>query len=60
MKGYLARQSTAKIISLNLSADKKIISILSNDNSIEFLKILSENEIKLRLIKSELEKHEKT
>jgi U3 small nucleolar RNA-associated protein 12 len=58
-KGFINRQSSAKILSINVSHDEKLISILSNDNTIEFLKILSEKEVRYRLMKSELEKGEK-
>jgi U3 small nucleolar RNA-associated protein 12 len=60
IKGHLTRQSNSKIISISLSKDSKLISILSKDNSVEFFKILSPGELKKRLIKNELEKTKKT
>lgn len=59
MKGFINRQSSAKILSINVSSDEKLISILSNDNTIEFLKILTEKEVKYRLMKTEMDKNEK-
>lgn len=59
MKGYFNRQSSAKILSISLSADNKIISILSNDNSLEFIKILSKEELKRRIVKIEMDKESK-
>ena len=51
-KGQLIRQSKSKILSFDKSDDDSIFSILSNDNSIEFFKILSKKEIINRLILS--------
>jgi U3 small nucleolar RNA-associated protein 12 len=51
-KGVLNRQSNSKIISMSI-INNKLISILSNDNSIEFFKVLSDNEMKLKLIYAE-------
>jgi U3 small nucleolar RNA-associated protein 12 len=59
MKGFINRQSNAKIISINITHDEKLISILSNDNTIEFLKVLSSKEVKYRIMKTELDKNEK-
>ena len=60
MKGFFTRQSSAKILTISVSPDNKLISILSNDNSVEFIKILSQGELKRRLTKIELEKNQKT
>jgi U3 small nucleolar RNA-associated protein 12 len=57
-KGVLNRTSNSKIISMNIFKDK-LISILSNDNSIEFFKVLSDKEMKLKLIYSEQVKNKK-
>ena len=59
-KGFVNRQSNAKIISISISHDEKLISILSNDNTIEFLKVLSSKEVKYRIMKTELDKNEKS
>jgi U3 small nucleolar RNA-associated protein 12 len=59
LKGQMTRQSSSKIISIQISSDCKVISILSNDNTIEFLKILSPSELKRRLVKVELDKLKK-
>jgi U3 small nucleolar RNA-associated protein 12 len=59
MKGFFTRQSSAKILTISISPDNKLISILSNDNSIEFVKILSPSELKRRLVKIEMEKNQK-
>lgn len=59
LKGNLIRQSNSKIINMDISPDDKIISILSNDNTIEFFKVLSEIEIKRSLIYSIMKKNKK-
>jgi len=58
-KGFFNRQSSAKILSINISYDEKLVSILSNDNTLEFIKILSEKELKYRVMKADLDKNEK-
>jgi U3 small nucleolar RNA-associated protein 12 len=59
LKGNLIRQSNSKVINLNISCDNKILSILSNDNTIEFFKILSDLEIKRKILFSEMKKNKK-
>ena len=53
-KGSLNRQSSAKIISMSITQDQKLITVLSKDSSIEFFKLLSNTEIKKRLLNEEL------
>jgi len=53
-KGSFHRQSTTKILSMEITNDQKLFSILSKDSSIEFFKILSNSEIKKRMINEEL------
>lgn len=53
-KGSLNRQSSAKITSMDMTHDQKLFTILSKDSSIEFFKILSNAEIKKRLLNDEL------
>jgi U3 small nucleolar RNA-associated protein 12 len=57
-KGVLSRQSNSKILSMSI-INNKLISILSNDNSIEFFKVLTDNEMKLKLIFAEQVKNKK-
>lgn len=57
LKGNLVRESNSKIVNMDLSPDGKMISILDNENNIQFFKILSELEIKRRLAYSELKKN---
>lgn len=58
LKGSLSRQSNSKIISLNIT-NEKLLSVLSNDNSLEFFKILSTTEVKNRIVYSEMNKLKK-
>ena len=55
-KGTINKKSKNKIINFFISDDNKILSILSNDNSVEFFKILSKKEIKYRLISNLINK----
>lgn len=57
LKGNLLRESNSKIVNMDLSPDGKMISILDNENNIQFFKILSELEIKRRLVYSEMKKN---
>lgn len=57
LKGILPRYSNSKIVSIAVFG--QLISILSVDNSVEFFKILSQNEIKRRLIMTKLSKVKK-
>ena len=62
LKGMITRKSSSKIIDFSISTDKKLISVLSGDSSIEFFKILNDQELKKRLIsieKNKLVKKEK-
>jgi U3 small nucleolar RNA-associated protein 12 len=59
LKGSVTRQSNYKILSMSITPDEKMFSILSNDNSIEFFKILSDTELKRRLVHSEMSKFKK-
>lgn len=59
LKGNLLRQSNSKVINLSQSPCGKILSILSNDNTIEFFKILSDLEIKRKILYSEMKKNKK-
>lgn len=59
LKGNLIRQSNSKIINMDISNEGKILSVLSNDNTIEFFKVLSELEIKRRLVYSIMKKNKK-
>jgi len=58
-KGTLTRQISAKIISMNITNDQRLFAILSADSSIEFFKILSNAEIKKRMINVETAKLKK-
>jgi U3 small nucleolar RNA-associated protein 12 len=60
LKGSLTRQSSYKILSISTTPDEKMFSILSNDNSIEFFKILTQTELKRRLVHAEMSKIKKT
>ncbi len=57
LKGNLIRDSNSKIVNMDISTDGKIISILDNENNIQFFKILSELEIKRRLVYSEMKRN---
>jgi U3 small nucleolar RNA-associated protein 12 len=56
LKGSLTRQSNYKILSMTITPDSKMFTIVSNDNSIEFFKILSQAELKRRLVHTEMTK----
>jgi U3 small nucleolar RNA-associated protein 12 len=58
VKGSLIRQSKAKVIQI-LNYQNDIISILSSDNSIEIFKVLSQKEVKNRVLLSLLNKDSK-
>jgi WD40 repeat protein len=57
LKGNLLRESNSKIVNMDLTPDGKMISILDNENNIQFFKILSELEIKRLLVYSEMKKN---
>ena len=60
LKGSLIRQTHSKVTSMEISSDMKLLMIFSKDNTIEFFKILSKNELIYRLILSDKKKETET
>lgn len=59
LKGNLLRDSNSKIVNIYLSPDGKLISVLDNENNVQFFKIMSELEIKRRLVFTEMRKNQR-
>lgn len=59
LKGNLLRDSNSKIVNIDLSPDGKLISVLDNENNVQFFKIMSELEIKRRLVFTEMRKNQR-